>query len=232
MSTRAIGHTKYSGGYRLLKEQIVTSGVSTVEFTFPSPVAWQNGMYEGQGYDVICMRLYSVRPASTHVWLQMGLSGNTQGGYTVGSCFHQIVASDRNNGKWWQGGWQNGTAQGWSGHRDNVQHTSTDSDVLKLAGTGVSGVSSSCAAGYINIFDAYNTNLTSTTSTNRYPTWWGEFFGDNDKLKSASANERSTQYWPSGYIANDSPLRRIRFNFSSGNINAGIFRMYGLKHKN
>ena len=215
MSTRAIGHTQYSGGYKLLQEQIVTSGVSTVEFNFPSPVVWNSGnsMYEGDRYDVICMRFYNVHAASNHVWFQFAMSSNTSGGYGT-SGMHQIVCSDRSEQKWWQGGTSN------SDNRRN--HTSaTDMDKLVLASTGVSGDSTSCVAGYLNLYDIWDSDFQKF--------YHGEVFGDTDKLNSSSANERSQQFWPNGYYGIDSRLRRIRFNFSSGNIDAGIFRMYGLK---
>ena len=215
MSTRAIGHENFEGGYRLLAEQTVTSGVSEVVFTLPAVWEWINGMYVGDKMDMICVKFYNVHAASNHVWFQFALSPNSSGtSWQMGSTQHQIVASDRSEQKWWQAGTSNS---------ENIRNTSTGSDALKLGATGVSGVASSNIGGYINIYNAYDTNM--------FKQWWGEVFGDTDKLNNSSANERITQYWPNGQAGVDSHLRRIRFNMSSGNIDAGIFRMYGLRRR-
>jgi len=45
----------------------------------------------------------------------------------------------------------------------------------------------------------------------------------------ASANDQISDEYTAGYINTTTALTRVRFKFSSGNIDSGTFKLYGIK---
>ena len=152
-------------------------------------------------YKEYIFKYVNVHPASNNVDFQFNMSADSGSNYNVTKTTTTFQAYLN------EGDSANGLAYGSS--RDLAQSTDFQGIVI-----GVGNGNDEAASGYLHIFEP-----SSTTFVKHFISGSNNYRADNE----------SQQHYTAGYGNTTSAVDAIQFKMSSGNIDAGTIKMYGLK---
>jgi hypothetical protein len=151
-------------------------------------------------YDSYVFKFIDIHPATDDVWLQFNGSTDSGSNYNVTKTTTAFQAQHLEN--------DTGTELGYVTDWDLAQSTSFQY-VMGDLGNGAD----ESGAGTLQIF-----NPSSSTFVKH-------FIATSQHM---SSNERSRNFFMAGYFNTTSPVTNLKFEMSSGNIDDGIIKMYGV----
>ena len=152
-------------------------------------------------YKEYIFKFYNMHPATNNVkWtFQSDTGTNTSYGQTITSTDFISQHSEDDSA----------TELGYASANDQAQGTAFQ-PIGQLIGNG----NDECVSGTLHIFDPSNT------------TFQKHFMANTNVYRQ---DDYSRQHFTAGYFNTTTALTRVRFKFSSGNIDAGTIKMYGIK---
>jgi len=152
-------------------------------------------------YKEYIFKFYNIHPATDDV--QFTFQASTNGGSSYG------VATTQTSFFAFQNEAGNSTSLGYSTTFDGAPNTTS---FLTIADT-IGNDNDQSGSGYFHLFDPSN-----TTFVKHFINTFNEYMAD----------DRSNQRRQAGYINTTSAINAIQFKMSSGNIDSGVIKMYGV----
>ena len=151
-------------------------------------------------YDEYVFKFYDIHPATdvTNFLFQVDTGTNTSYNQTVTNTFFQAYQDE--------GG--TSTALDYLSSHDEAQ-TTNFIDFCHFIGNG----NDECIAGTLHLFDPSNT------------TFVKHFMS---RMNSYNGNDFTSDYISAGYFNTTTALTRVQFKMESGNIDAGVIKLYGI----
>ena len=176
--------------------------LSTATASGSSSISFTSGI--DSTYDVYQFEFINMHPQNLNVDFQFNLSTDGGSNYNVTKTSTSFRVGHRED--------DGGTLFNYDGGNDLAQSTAYQ----KLIGTNMNNDNDMSVSGYLQIFNPSSTTFVKHyIATNNYPT--------------SDASPYVIALYVAGYGNTTSAINAIRFQMSSGNIDDGTIKMYGIK---
>jgi len=155
-------------------------------------------------YDEYVFRFYDIHPETdkANFQFQVDTGTNTNYNQTITSTFF-VAYNQEDSGT---------TGVAYDGNNDQAQGTAFQ-DIAKE----INGDNDGCGSGYLHLF-----NPSSTTFVKHF------MCRSQVYVAPSSGTDFSQDMYFAGYVNTTTAITRVRFKFASGNIDAGVIKLYGI----